>query len=157
MKALTPNQINSILGHATDVIHAARTFARSGDAGGYLCIGDNTTGVPFLLTLIGNMPEERARACAGFAQEKNRRLGANLHHRTSWESRDEEKEQYPGAVRGKQLLWSFSGFPSKTDEAAMLVSAIRCGDMTIEEATEIVGITGNPVFHKLREITLPTQ
>lgn len=95
----------------------------AGGMGGYLCIADGKNGLPILVMLIGEVPLGKAPKYLEFCQEKAGRLAGHPNHESSWESRNEEKNRWGGAIRFRDLILSFSGLPELGDEAAMLRAA----------------------------------
>jgi len=95
--------------------------------GGYFCLADGVTGFPLLIFPIGIMPEEKVVKYLAFCQEKAKRLAKHSDHMSSWESRNPDENQWGGAIKIEDLIYSFSGLPELGDEAAMLgcATAIR--------------------------------
>ncbi len=79
----------------------------------------NDTGKVILLAFIGEPDQKKWKKYMRLAQEKAERLFKHPGDMTSWDSRDDAKEQYPGAVRGTRYIYSFSGFPPYGDTLAM--------------------------------------
>ncbi len=96
--------------------------------GGYLCVAPHMqNGVPFLVALVGTVPELKAERCRVFAEEKVARLNKHPEHVSSWQSRDPAASQWGGAIVAGDYVLSFSGLPEDADEALMLFTAIRLG------------------------------
>ena len=93
--------------------------------GGCFSIADAETGLFHIVTPIGEVLPEKLLKYLSLCQEKARRLWGNPDHVSSWESRNEEKGQWGGAIRYGSLILSLSGFPELGDEAIMLKSAQR--------------------------------
>lgn len=74
---------------------------------------------------IGKPLAEKVVRYWGFSLEKGVRLARHPGHQTSQESRNDEAEQYSGAVRANEHIFSFSGLPEEWDEALMLWLALR--------------------------------
>ncbi len=87
--------------------------------GGCFCLMSNSTGKVILLTFIGKPEAKKWDKYMRLAQEKAQRLFKHPSDTTSWDSRDDAKERYPGAVRGTRYIYSFSGFPAYGDTLAM--------------------------------------
>jgi hypothetical protein len=98
-----------------------------GRKGGYFCVADGLTGTPLLVAIVGEVPLEKAEKYMEFAQEKARRLAFQIGHVSSWESRDPDHNQWGGAIRIEDLIFSFSGLPELADEAAMLGVGLMYG------------------------------
>ena len=94
-----------------------------GRTGGYFCLANAETGLPLLVLPLGQVPLEKAEKYLRLCQEKAKRLAEHLEHLSSWESRNPDKEQWGGAVRVGNLIFSFSGLPEMGDEAVMLAVA----------------------------------
>ncbi len=103
--------------------------------GGYLCVMHRATGQVVLHTLIGKGPaddkklwRQKVAKWRKLSLEKARRLRQNIPgHTTSYESQDEDKDQYPGAILGSEYIFSLSGLKALDDEAAMWRTAIALG------------------------------
>jgi hypothetical protein len=119
--------------------------------GGVFCIADSTTGLPIFLCLFGCLTEEELTAYMAFAMEKAKRLAAHSDHFSSWESRELQATpaRYGGAIRTGHFILSFSGFNEEQDEAAMLVLALRTGELDDDQAARIAHLSNNPYFRDL--------
>ena len=91
-----------------------------GRSGGYFCLADGLTGTPRLIALIGSIPSGKYIRYFHLVREKIERLNRDREHITSWESRNPSTEQFGGAIRREQHIFSFSGFPEWGDEMIML-------------------------------------
>lgn len=105
--------------------------------GGYLCIA-NTIGMPLTIAPIGLLSNGTYERYLKNAPEKAIRLGRNPEHVLSRQSRNEQLQQFSGAVRGSQRLYSFSGLPEAVDELFMLALAEKMGDLEPEEVDAIL-------------------
>ena len=128
-----------------------------GKTGGYFCLADAGTGNPlFEPALIGTVPQEKKEKYLAFCQEKAKRLANHPEHEASWESRNEEANEWGGALRIGTLIFSFSGLPEWGDEALMLIlaevhfSTFGDIDIMLEAAHRIVSKTRNPYWQELR-------
>jgi hypothetical protein len=125
----------------------ATALAINGDKtkkGGYLCITDHEGRLQVEI-LVGSFPNrEKSTRSTGFALEKNCRLAAHPEHLSAFQSADESLDQYPGAIRGTNFLFSFSGLPALWDEACMLSLALQVKEIEIERVRQIVTISKNP-------------
>lgn len=123
--------------------------------GGYLCVAE-PDGKIVLVILIGEVPDlETANRFKTFCQEKATRLAQNLEHISSWQTRDEGKKQYGGAVRtGKGYIYSFSGFTEEVDEAfSARVAFQNWDDMSMEHRTKIAEISGNRYLIEIPQVS----
>lgn len=118
--------------------------------GGYFCYVAATPAGASLLVhakigLVCSKKEDKYRA---FSLEKAARLAGRPGDRSSWQTRDEAHDQYGGAIRCKSTLGilSFSGLPEHGDEAAMLLVAIRLGDLAPHDASNIGSVSGNATY-----------
>ncbi len=119
----------------------------SNRAGGYLCIADGKNGLPILVMMVGEVPLNKASKCLELCQEKAARLADHTSHKSSWQSRDEEKKRFAGAIRFRDLIFSFSGLPELGDEVAMVLAARYVdGDSFLPSAEQIVKLSGNPYW-----------
>jgi hypothetical protein len=95
--------------------------------GGYFCLWDTGHRAPFLVTLIGDPTDEKMMKYYVYSMEKADRLRSNVTqgHRTSFQSRDENKKWFGGAISTPRMILSFSGFQEMWDEAVMLATAVN--------------------------------
>lgn len=124
-----------------------------GRAGGYLCVADKT-GHPLCIAQIGDVPEEKRQQYFRNAIEKANRLGVLslwVDHRFSRQSRNEQRERWGGAVRGRHFIWSFSGLPEDGDEMFMAILGARYDDLTLIDIMT-AELTGNIYFEKLKRL-----
>ena len=98
---------------------------------------------------VGTVPTEKEDRYRTFSAEKLLRLSMYPRHKSSFESQDPANNQWPGAVRGKEYLRSFSGLPWKGDEAISLACAVDGGDLTSIEALDIATTSGNEIYRSL--------
>ncbi len=135
------------LAEVAEMVELAASLSEVKDRhGGYLFVlapdGDGYCSV------VGHILDESKRdRYRAFAEEKARRLASHPEHKTSFESRDEAKERYQGAIRtpGGACI-SFSGRPSAEDEAICLMFALARGLLIPDEAKEIAKISNNTFF-----------
>jgi hypothetical protein len=106
------SQTNQLLALANNMVPTE--LERSG---GYLTILDGETGKVLLILSCGIIPPEKAEKYLEFSQEKAYRLFAHKEHKTSYESKDETNSMFPGAIRGEEGIYSFSGHQTDVDEA----------------------------------------
>lgn len=99
-----------------------------------------------LQPLIGDVHDADLVRYRSFAQEKAFRLMSRPGDVSSFQSRDEAKERWGGAVRAGTYILSFSGLPELMDEAVMLATAVRLGLIDRTEAVRIAALSGNPYF-----------
>jgi len=112
--------------------------------GGYFCLADTVNGRPWFICSFGIMLEEKWPRYLHFAQEKALRLAVNPSHESSWQSRNEEEEQWGGAIRAGQYILSFSGLPEKWDEALCLAVAFTHQLINMDEAIAIADLKRTP-------------
>lgn len=94
---------------------------------------------------VGGLSDEKADKYRRFAMEKYTRLYQRPEHRTSTESRDEAKQRYSGAVRGRTYLVSTSGlWPDALDELFSAALLVAIGDLKLEQALQILQRVKNP-------------
>jgi hypothetical protein len=87
-----------------------------------------------------------------YCQEKALRLARHPEHVSSAQSRDDDNEQYPGAVRVGDLILSPSGMPWELDESLGLISGIYLLDLDIGDAFNIAKLSGNTKFSSAYDI-----
>ena len=122
-----------------------------GRDGGYFCLADAETGLPYLVTLIGSVSGDKAEKYCAFAQEKARRLASRPDHVSSWQSRNPKKEKYGGAIRYWGFIHSFSGFSELGDEALMLLASYYATPTAIRVSfiDVVVALSSNPYWKPL--------
>ena len=129
IRSLSKEEVSKIAPGVSFLVgEALFLFRRHGPAwkdrsGGYFCLADAETVLPLLIMAVGQVPVEKAGKYLSFCQEKAKRLAEHPDHLSSWESRNPEKEQWGGAVRVGEFIFSFSGLPEMGDEAVMLAVA----------------------------------
>ena len=101
-----------------------------GRKGGWLYIADDK-GQMVLHERIGTVTDpEKDRRYQLLSVEKAARLQAHPGHRTSWQSRDPDRDHWGGAFRTDDgWIISFSGLPELWDEALVLGVASICTDI----------------------------
>ncbi|GEM_PF-1678999 len=142
--------VDSVAGQGSRLFCPDRT-------GGYFCVAYAYSGLPILIAEIGNPPADKVERYLTFAQEKAKRLAENPDHKSSWQSRDETKDQWGGAIRAGRYILSFSGFPELVDEAVMLLTALKWdkrfggynGDAIHQDVDEAAKASNNPHFAEL--------
>jgi len=128
-----------------------------GKTGGCFCLADGKTGAPlFPPAPIGEVPAEKAEKYLAFCQEKALRLAAHPDHLASWQSRNPDADQWGGAVRVGDLIFSISGLPEMGDEALMLIMGELhdqhdSGAVFDPTLRQIASLTENPYWDRLRE------
>ena len=90
--------------------------------GGYLTVLDIRTGKVLVILACGIIPEDKKDKYLSFSQEKASRLFKHEGHKTSYESRDESNLMFPGAIRGEEGIYSFSGHQPDVDEAISIAA-----------------------------------
>ena len=129
-------------------------FDLGGRSGGYFCfLEKGYVGLSIPPTLVGEVTNGKDDKYKTFCQEKvERLLSRYLHedHELSWQSRDESKERYGGAVcvssPMEAFFFGFSGLPEVVDEAAMLLAAAKAGCISLDNARELAEISENSFF-----------
>ncbi len=116
--------------------------------GGYLAIVELGRGDLEMLVGLGYSSPEKVDKRMEFAIEKGKRL-YGLTDFTSYESRKPEIDRWGGAVRGRELIFSFSGLPELWDEAAMFVLAIRLGQLRETDVCDVISEERNPHLRPL--------
>jgi len=133
------------------VLREFATFKEwEGKKGGYFCVADGLSGTPLLVALVGEVPLEKVEKYLEFSQEKSRRLAFQIGHLSSWESRDPSHNQWGGAIRIEDMIFSFSGLPELGDEVLMLLVGQMYGRrdniLLDDHLWEIVKRSNNPYW-----------
>jgi hypothetical protein len=124
---------------------------------GYFTIGNLLGDAPLAVIKIGDVPEEKAAKYFSFSQEKYNRLRkmySEHGHMTSWQSRDESKDMWGGAIIVADLdhnrhILSFSGLPELADEALMINVARYFNSSHIQlDSDEMAKISNNHYYQK---------
>lgn len=102
-------------------------------------------------TFVGRPAADKKEKYWNLSIEKSERLLTFPKHLSSFQSKDESKDRYGGAIRTELLLIGVSGFPELWDEAVSLVLAAIGGATTFEQAEYIASISRNPYFKPLFE------
>lgn len=152
LKANTVKLILSLAEQITEFI----VKNEEGQEGGVLCVVAPENGLPLLICVFGQLPEEEIREYTEFAQEKATRLAKNSGDWTSWQSRDMNTtpKRYGGAIKTEDFILSFSGFKEEQDEAAMLVLATGTGMLPGGVAALLAQMSKNQYFRKLENACL---
>lgn len=107
---------------------------------------NDSNGPTLIFTTVHGEPTEgKFERYWHFSAEKACRL-AEYHlagHVSSFQSRDDDREMYPGAIRAGEYYLSFSGLPSLADEAVCLLAAVDVGLLSREQALAIGKISDN--------------
>lgn len=123
---------------------------------------DKTRKGGYLFVLFPDLPAECAqigeiadpskiKRYRAFAEEKPRRLASLPDHWSSFQSRNDQLERFPGAIRcSNKIIIGFSGRPSLEDEAICLVIALYMKWIVLSRAKMIADISNNQFFHQLR-------
>lgn len=124
--------------------------------GGYLCVFRRILGLPngeiryeeapFLIIRVGNPSEGKWEKYLRFAIEKAVRLISHPDHISSWQSRNEDAEQYGGAIRTPDYVLAFSGHTEKADEAILAMGAFEEGLLAGETVQEIGDLSSNALI-----------
>ena len=128
-------------------------------AGGYFCLSTVCySNAPLRVMMVGDPPADKRAKYFELCIEKANRLIANglgpQQHKLSWQSRNEAYDQWGGAVRWGDYVFSFSGLPELADEALMLYllyTAHGWGGVSSHpsdvDLARLGSISGNPHFH----------
>ncbi len=127
--------------------------ARNGREGGYITIKNAQSGMIEAIYLIGSIQKGKEEKYLTLSQEKANRLFrirmAGGNDSTSWQSRNEEKMEYGGAiffeVWNEEYILSFSGLPELGDEACMFITQI----LISSESTEMIELVASSVLHSI--------
>jgi hypothetical protein len=117
----------------------ARTRRRFG---GYVSV-TNLSGSLLLCCAIGDFSVEKRADYIAFSQEKAVRLAANASHSLSSQSREPDLMKFGGAVKGENIIVSFSGCPEEVDELISVLVLRELDELTREKAKELLALSGN--------------
>ncbi len=144
----------SIIFAASDLFKTLRTLHDCDYHGGYLCIADPHRGFPHLVLGLGQVMPEWVDEYLEFSLEKARRLALYSDHVCSAQSRNDAANQWPGAIRTKKIIISFSGLPWEIDETYCLLLAHVLELISLDEARFIANISGNSKFEEAVKLLL---
>lgn len=116
--------------------------------GGFLTIAD-LAGQPLLVMLIGTSPEDRLVRYWRNSLEKALRTSLT-GLASSRASRDQDRERWIGALRGRKLIGSFSGLPENFDEILVADVLVRTRDLASSQAKDL--LNHNEDFAKLKHL-----
>lgn len=127
--------LNLSISHCIEELELAVTSTiievnRTDSKGGYAALYDFVTPAPLFIVKLGSFRDaepERQELCFAYCQEKGMRLQQNRSHVSSFQSRNDDAKCYGGAVRGNDVILSFSGLPEVHDELAMVRAGIALG------------------------------
>lgn len=127
--------------------------------GGYLCLAAvKPIGLqfspPIIQVRLGSPAAGKLVKYHALSIEKMDRLRRRSGDRSSWQSRDESRGQWGGAIclEDRDLIISFSGLNEAGDEAFALLLAIDCDLITPDEARKISVISSNNFFWALWQL-----
>ncbi len=138
-----------------EITEFSRVYKLGENSGYFIVIEDDEDGgVIFLIIKIGECSADKARKMCASSLENAQRLVAHPEHKTSWQSRDPEKDQGGGAIRiscedGKTYIFSFSGLTEHAEhvgEALMAYVAFHTGYINATDLRELMIISNNPYF-----------
>lgn len=135
---------SEIVNIATFFAERIANFYEPGRPGcGYLSIFDPADGRLIFTAEIGKNPLEKFAGRLRNSLEKGQRLAGLPTHLSSWQSRDEKKEKWGGAIRCRYIV-SFSGLPEHADEALCIAIAKFFGWMNDPSAEAVIfQLSGN--------------
>ena len=139
-----------IIGQVTrlvEILHRLADFPKDKD-NGYCVITSALDGRVLLTFQVGECKPEKVKKYYSLANAKAVRLYsfASQNHVSSWQSRDKDANRWGGAIRAGDVIFSFSGLPELADEAVMLVAAVICNFISLEEAEKIAIVSDNVTF-----------
>jgi hypothetical protein len=123
---------------ASEVVENLATPERQG---GSLAIIRHSDGAVCLHCWIGYVLPEKKEKYRHLALEKARRVRET--GKSSWATRDLEKEKYGGGIRAGKYDLGFSGFTEANDEKVVTQIAKTTGLITKDEVMVIFAISGN--------------
>ena len=126
-----------------------------GRNGGYFCLLEEGCGDFTIDPMrVGKVAKDNHKECIDLCREKVYRLFSthlNNDHLLSSQSRDEDKEQYGGAVcvdtpHSHTLFFGFSGLSEMADEITMFLATVKAGCISMTEAKKLAGLSNNTLF-----------
>ncbi len=103
---------------------------------------------PALVRVIGEVPADKRSKYWFFSGEKPGRLILNRDkgHRSSWQSRNPDEDEWGGAALGETLAIGVSGLPELDDESVSLALLVAVSDLPEAQAQEIAAISNNQSY-----------
>ncbi len=152
-QALNGRRVLSVVTSAVAVIARELQGEYAGRRGGLFCMGRSSV-ISGALTITYHQPvgptlAKKRRRYNSPSLEKVYRLHRNPNHNSSWQSRKPDFDQWGGAIRAGEYIFSFSGLPELADEAVMLATAVMLLLLTLEEACAIARLSDNQYFLKI--------
>lgn len=138
----------------TKAFALALPYSDDDDTGGFASVkGFGGEYWPLERMLLGTVPQDKIERYGRLSMEKPRRLEANLTegHLSSHQSRNKDLDMWGGAVIGYVAKipaygYGFSGLTEACDESIDLLVAIKMGNLTVQFACFIAGISKNTIF-----------
>lgn len=156
-------KVHTSLGESLKQVIATADDLGVEDTGGYFSLEIYNDDGNFLLppSLAGEVTNGKDYELVDSSHEKSMRV-KYYEHASSWQTRNPEDKQRGGAIffchDDCSFIFCFSGLTEHCDEAISLLTAMKVGCLTNDEAIHIATISGNTVFLRcLTEIKEPTS
>jgi hypothetical protein len=152
------NDADLVIGVAQSIVrHMSQILRKVGEEPrrfGYLTIQRRRDGRVLLVAQIGECPDNKAEKYMTLSLEKGGRLYwcrscGFKNHLSSWQSRNEKRMKYGGAICAGPFILSFSGLPELADEAVMLRLAVELNLISLRTAYRIAKISDNNYARQL--------
>jgi len=109
-----------------------------GRKGGYLSYGMDSLSAVIFTEKVRIVRYEKREKYVRLSSEKVTRLEKHPKHALSSESRNPDKNEWGGAVRGHKYLRGFSGLTEELDEIAMIGLALAHDDLSVQEVESLL-------------------
>lgn len=124
-----------------------------GCEGGYFCIANHKTGLPYLIVPIGKTSNSRAESYFALCQKEIRKLAGHPRYASNRQCSETNPREYACAVRGGKYIFSLSGFPAPGSET-ILASVVAMLEDAIWADTQIIllpAASDNPYWPPMLE------
>ena len=121
------------------------------NASGYFVLRERLGGGTVLVAEIGEylLQNQKAFRDSASAREQGRRLLKRTDHISSWQSREEERQLYGGAIIAGPWVPSFAGLSSEhANETVSLATSLHFEWIKPEDAAKVAKISQNTLFEE---------
>lgn len=118
----------------------------SGYYGGILCVANANNGLPYMLLSVGEVWPGRFTVYLDSCLEQALRLASHPTHLSSAESRDDDAQHFPGAIRINDIILSFAGLDWALNESMVLCAARKICLLDDVSVTQLATLSGNTLI-----------
>ncbi len=132
-KGFTQEAIVKLVNDTITALNKLRSNPDKDRAGGFITVVERESGNTILHAKVGTIPKvddseygSKERKYRVLSTKKAHQLNIFARasgHISGWQNRDEDKDQFGGAVAGNRFIFAFSGLTELGDEAVSLILA----------------------------------